>query len=88
MGLSYPPPIENPPPPITLLFCWAISIAVVCVPHCMALPLLRISHLCVFCDILSPKAVYRVSNTTPYSQNCDKGQINQNFGRDVEEQFC
>ena len=35
----------------------------VCVPHlshtcsCIAFPLLRISHLCVFCDILSPKAV-------------------------------
>jgi len=39
---------------------------VVGVPHlshtrsCIAFPLLRISHLCVFCDILSPKAVYRV----------------------------
>ena len=40
-----------------------------CVPHrshtltgpCIAFPLLQISHLCVFCDILSPKAVYRVS---------------------------
>ena len=27
---------------------------------CISFPLLRISHLCVFCDILSPKAVYRV----------------------------
>ena len=38
----------------------------VCVPHlshtvsCIAFPLLQISRLCVFCDILSPKAVYRV----------------------------
>ena len=38
-----------------------------CVPHlshtrsCIAFPLLQISHLRVFCDILSPKAVYRVS---------------------------
>ena len=37
-----------------------------CVPHlshtrpCVAFPSLRISHLCVFCDFLSPKAVYRV----------------------------
>ena len=42
----------------------------VCVPHlshthththtcsCIAFPLLQISHLCAFCDILSPKAVY------------------------------
>ena len=27
-------------------------------------------------------------NTTPYSQGCDKVQINQSFGRDIEEQFC
>ena len=39
----------------------------VCVAHlshalsCIAFPSLQISHLCVFCDILSPKAVYRVS---------------------------
>ena len=38
----------------------------VCVPHpshthsCIAFPLLQISHLCVLCHILSPKAVYRV----------------------------
>ena len=38
----------------------------VCVPHLLhtrsyiAFPLLQTSHLCVFCDILSPKAVYRV----------------------------
>ena len=74
-----PPPPRNPPPPlqslplpgggetVISLFCWAISIAVVSVPHlshtCFRIvsPLLRISHLCVFCDILSPKAVYRVS---------------------------
>ena len=74
-----PPPLEIPPSPlaicphpplggetVTSLFCQAISIAVVCVPHlshtrsCIAFPLLRISHLCVFCDVLSPKAVYRV----------------------------
>ena len=68
-----PPPPCNPPPPqgggenVTSLFCSAISVAMVCVPHlshtrsCIAFPLLRISHLCVFCDILSPKVVYRVS---------------------------
>ena len=60
----FPPPWEGET--ITSLFCKAISIAVVCVPHlyhtrsCIAFPLLQISHLCVFCDILSPKAVYRV----------------------------
>ena len=62
-----PPPLQSPPGGGgTSLFCWAISVAVVCVPHlshtrsCIALPFLQISHLCVFCDILSPKAVYRV----------------------------
>ena len=64
-------PVPDPPPgggeSVGSLFCWATSIAVVCVPHlshtrsCIAFPLLRISHLCVFRDILSPKAVYRVS---------------------------
>ena len=51
---------------VTSLFCWAISVAMVCVPHlshtrcCIAFPLLQISHPCVFRDILSAKAVYRV----------------------------
>ena len=27
-------------------------------------------------------------NTTPCNQGCDKVQINQSFGRDIEEQFC
>ena len=68
--LAISPPC-NPPPPegdrhFTVLL-GNIYFAVVCVPHlshtrsCIAFPLLRFSHLCVFCDILSPKAVYRVS---------------------------
>ena len=39
-------------------------VCVACLLHtrpCIAFPSLQISHLCVFCDILSPKAVYRVS---------------------------
>ena len=49
------------------IYCVVFPVAfLVCVPHlshtrsCIAFPLPRISHLCVFCDILSPKAVYRV----------------------------
>ena len=48
------PPLKSPPPggeTVTSLFSWAISIAVVCVPHlshtcsCIVFPLLGISHL-------------------------------------------
>ena len=58
---NYPPPPSAIPPPqagdrhFTVLL--SISIAVVRVPP---FPLLQISHLCVFCDYLSPKAMYRV----------------------------
>ena len=63
------PSLQSPPPPggetVISLFCYAISIAGICSPlshirSCIAFPLLPISHLRVFCDILSPKAVYRV----------------------------
>ena len=68
--LNPPPPLQSPPrsgETVTSLFCQATSIARgLCSPFVtdtrsyIAFPLLRISHLCVFCDILSPKAVYRV----------------------------
>ena len=67
-----PPPLATAPLPgrgetVTPLFCYAIYIVVVCVPHlshprsCIAFLLLQINHLYAFCDILPPKAVYRVS---------------------------
>ena len=46
------------------MFFLLTCIALVCVAHllytwpCIAFPLLQIKHLCVFCDILSPKALY------------------------------
>ena len=61
-------PLRSPPPPpretVTSMFFWLTSIALVCVAHllytwpCIAFPLLQINHLCVFCDVLSPKALY------------------------------
>ena len=47
-------------------------------------------HACI-CELLLSFMFYMYvspPNTTPYSQGCDKVQINQSFGRDVEEQFC
>ena len=47
-------------------------------------------HACICALLLSFMLYMYVSppNTTPYSQGCDKVQINQSFGRDIEEQFC
>ena len=59
-----PPPLQPPPPPRRPSFPCFSSIVLVCVAHllyawpCIAFPLLQIKHLCVFCDILSPKALY------------------------------
>ena len=52
--LLLPPPLQtptpcNPPPPPGDRHSQ--------IP-CIAFPLLQIKHLCVFCDILSPKALY------------------------------
>ena len=66
--LQTPPPCNLPPPPhpgdrrfhVFLVNMYVL----VCVAHllyawpCIAFPLLQIKHLCVFCDILSPKALY------------------------------
>ena len=68
-ALMYPPPFATPKKTVPSLFCDAISIALVCVPQlshtrcCLAFPSLQISHLCIFCDILSPKAVYSLFQT-------------------------
>ena len=57
------------------------SIALVRVAHlpytwpCIAFLLLQIKHLCVFCDILSPKALYGCLVLLCQTQ-------------DVEDQFC
>ena len=61
-------PLQSPPPPpgetVTSMFFYLTCIVLVCVAHllytwpCIAFPLLQIKHLCVFCDILSPKAFY------------------------------
>ena len=65
--LANPPPLQSPPPTretVTSMFFWLTCIVLVCVAHlvytwpCIAFPLLRIKHLCVLCDILSPKALY------------------------------
>ena len=46
------------------MFFYLTCIVLVCVAHllyawpCIAFLLLQIKHLCVFCDILSPKALY------------------------------
>ena len=46
------------------MFVSLTVIALVCVAHllytwpCIAFPLLQINHLCVFCDVISPKALY------------------------------
>ena len=46
------------------MFFRSTCIVVVCCPHllytwpCVAFPLLQVNHLCVFCDVLSPKALY------------------------------
>ena len=67
-----PPPLQtptpcNPPPPretVNSMFFWLTCIVLVCVAHllyacpCIAFPLLQMKHLCVFCDILSSKALY------------------------------
>ena len=65
--LQTPPPLQSPPPTretVTSMFFQLTCIVLVCVSHllcarpCIAFPLLQIKHLCVFCDILSPKALY------------------------------
>ena len=69
-----PPPFEISPPGggrggdchftvlLDNLYCGGLcSPSVTHTRSCMAFPLLQISHLCVFCNILSPKVVYRVS---------------------------
>ena len=46
------------------MFFQLTAIVLVCVTHllytwpCIAFPLLQINHLCVFCDVLSPKVLY------------------------------
>ena len=63
------------------MFFWLPSMALVCVAHlpytwpCIAFPLLQIKHLCVFCDILSPRALYGFVVLLFQTQ-------------DVEDQFC
>ena len=60
-------PLQSPTPPwetVTSMVFWLKCIVLVCVAHllyawpCIAFPLLQMKHLCVFCDILSPKALY------------------------------
>ena len=52
------------------MLCWLTCTVLVCVAHllyawpCIAFPILQIKHLCVFCDILSPKA--DLGTTFPY----------------------
>ena len=62
-----PPPLQSPPPTretVTSMSFYLTCIVLVCVAHvlyawpCIAFPLLQIKHLCVFCDILSPKALH------------------------------
>ena len=59
-----PPPLCNPPrETVASMFCQLTCTVLVCVAHllyawpCFAFPLLQIKHLCVFCGILSPKAL-------------------------------
>ena len=63
-----PPPLQSPHPRRPSLHCFArqylLRWFVLPVCHtrpCIAFPSFQISHLCVFCDSLSPKAVYGVS---------------------------
>ena len=66
LPLQSPTPCHPPPPPetVTFMFFELTSIAVACVAHlpytlhCIAFLLLQINHLCVFCDTVSPKALY------------------------------
>ena len=63
-----PTPCNLPPPPpretVTSMFFKLTCTVLVCGAHllyawpCIAFPLLQIKHLCVFHDILSPKALY------------------------------
>ena len=64
-----PPPLQCPPPGgggghftvlLANIYCGGLCSHLSHTRSCIAFPLLRISHLCVFCDILSPKVVYRV----------------------------
>ena len=61
------PSLATPPPPpktVTFMFFSLTCVVLVCVAHllyawpCIAFPKLQINHLCVFCDGLSPKALY------------------------------
>ena len=61
------PPLAKSPPPrdtVTSMFFSLTCIVLVCVAHllyawpCIAVPVLQIKHLCMFCDIISPKALY------------------------------
>ena len=67
LAQMHPPPCNLPPPTretVTSMFFLLTCIVLVCVAHllyawpCIAFPFLQIKHLCVFCDILSPKALY------------------------------
>ena len=64
--LAIPHPLQSPPPPrdrhfhgfLVNIYC-----AGLCCPSALhmafiAFPLLQINHLCVFCDVFSPKALY------------------------------
>ena len=61
-----PPPLPPPPPGRPSLHCFARQyllrwfVLTICQIHFLALLSHHFSHLCVFFNILSPKAVYRV----------------------------
>ena len=59
-------PLQSPPPPgdrhfhvfLVDIYCAGLCCSSALAWPCIAFPLLQINHLCVFCDVLSPKALY------------------------------